>query len=78
MKQTNGKKSNLQSSLELVDPYGALAEPEWRLSVNEIDLETRKDKRLILTKPQTVTLPITNDNSFNTAEYTIGIDKATD
>lgn len=78
LKQTNDKSSNLQGSIVLLDPFGVPDQKSWKLNVNEIDKETRKDKRLVLLKPTTVFFLVTNDSSFNPYEYTVGIDKATD
>lgn len=77
MKQVDGEKTNLMGSLDQVDAYGALVNG-WNIRVNEIDVEARQEKRLILTKPQTVTFRVTNNSGDRPAEYTVGIEKATD
>lgn len=78
LKQTQGDKSNLQSGIILLDTFGVPTQDKWALNVNEIDKETRKDKRLVLVKPATVYFRITNKSTFKVYDYTIGIEKATD
>lgn len=78
MKQADGDKTNIQGALDLLAPNGTLMEPGWRLNMNEIGLEARVEKRLILLKPQTVLFRVTNTQNSKGAEYTIGIEKATD
>lgn len=78
LKQADGVRSNLQGSLVLLDKFGVPDLTDWDLRVNEIDVETRKDKRLVLAKPTTVYFLVTNNSSFKPYEYTVGIEKATD
>lgn len=77
LKQTDGSQSNLQGALTLLDRFGVAAREDWKLNVNEIGAETRKDKRLVLVKPATVFFLVTNDGSL-AYDYTVGIEKATD
>ena len=69
------KRSNLSGNLERWDPYG-LEIPRWHLDMNEIGLEARQEKRLILLKPTTVYFRVLNTDA--PVEYTVGIEKATD
>jgi hypothetical protein len=78
LKQTDGKSTNLQGNIVLLDEFGVPDRTEWKLTVNEIDVEARKDKRLVLVKPATVYFLVSNDSSFVPYEYTVGIEKATD
>jgi hypothetical protein len=78
LKQTGDKSSNLQGSLILMDKFGVPDRMDWKLLVNEIDKEVRKDKRLVLVKPATIYFLVSNDNNFLPYEYTVGIEKVTD
>lgn len=69
------KNSNLIGELERWDPYG-LQTPVWDINLNEIGIEARNDKRLILTKPATVYFRVLNEDA--PVEYTVGIEKATE
>ncbi len=69
------KNSNLIGELQRWDPYG-LKGTYWNLDLNEIGLEARTDKRLILTKPTVVYFRVLNEDA--PVEYTVGIEKATD
>lgn len=78
LKQADGVSSNLQGKVVLLDKFGVPDKTDWAFNVNEIDKEARKDKRLLLIKPATIYLLVTNDSSFKAFEYTVGIEKATD
>jgi hypothetical protein len=78
MKQPDNDKTNLQGKLDLMDAFGVPSPMDWRLHVNEIGLDTRQEKRLLLLKPQTLIFRVTNDSSFKPVEYIVGIEKATD
>lgn len=78
LKQTGTDSSNLQGDIVLLDKFGVPDSTSWKLNVNEIDKEARKDKRLVLIKPATVYFMVTNGNSSKTYDYTVGIEKATD
>ena len=77
MKQTNKDKTNLQGQLDLIDAFGVPDADNWRLNVNEIGLDTRQEKRLLLLKPRTVIFRVVNGSSSRPVEYTIDIEKAT-
>jgi len=74
-RQDGETRSNLMGDLQRWDPYG-LKIQSWNINMNEIGLEARVDKRLILTKPTTVFFRVLNTDA--PVEYTVGIEKATD
>lgn len=78
LKQSDGMKGTLQGDLTLLDSFGAADKSDWNLNVNEIDIETRKEKRLVLLKPTTILLLVTNTNTSHAYEYTVGIEKTTE
>lgn len=76
MKTPDGERTNLQGQIDQLDQYG-FRMPSWQVRMNEIAQEARKEERLILTKPRTVYLRVTN-NQDKPREYIVGIEKATD
>ena len=78
LKQVSKDNSNLQGTVRLLDKFGVPLEDDWLLSVNEIDTEARKDKRLVLVKPAVVYFMVTDTNTSKAYDYTVGIEKATD
>ncbi len=74
-RQDGATNSNLIGELERWNPYG-LKGDYWKLNMNEIGLEARTEKRLILTKPTIVYFRVLNED--DPVEYTVGIEKATD
>jgi hypothetical protein len=78
LKQTDGGSSNLMGSLVLLDKFGVPDKQNWKLNVNEIDKETRSDKRLVVIKPATYYFLVTNSDGSKVYDYTVGIEKATD
>ena len=75
-KRTDGTSSNVQADLELLDEYGAKADPSWKLNLNEIGVEARRDKPLVLGKPKTLIFKVMTQNA--PLEYTIDIEKGAD
>lgn len=78
LKQPDDISSNLQGSLDEMDAVGVPVEPRWELTVNQIGKDGRVEKRLLLLKPQTLILRVTNENNSRQTEYTVDIEKATD
>src|SRR5205085_12412101 len=75
-KRTDGQNSNVQADLELLDEFGVRAEPRWTLNLNEIGVEARRDKSLVLGKPKTLIYKVMTQHS--PLEYTIDIEKGAD
>ncbi|MBC8140324.1 MAG: hypothetical protein H7Y38_02655 [Armatimonadetes bacterium] len=75
LKNGSDKNENITASLLLLDRYGIAAKPDWRLDIVQSGSESRKEKTLTLTEPGEVYFLLTNDNSVESYEYTIGIQK---
>lgn len=72
-KQASGKSDSLIGSLDRYDAYGFRV-PLWKVDIGSIGLEARQEKRLVITKEQTVILRAF-DSDFP-VEYTVGIEKS--
>ncbi len=78
MKQGDGKSTNIFGEVVMLDQYGVVNKnPSFNFHINETDVETRKEEKLRLLKPQTVIFRVDNTNS-KAMDYTLGIEKDTD
>lgn len=75
LKRVDGKNSSVIGSLDRFDGFGFRIF-DWNINVSELGSEARKDKQLILSKPQTVIFRVSNPDA--PVDYIIGIEKSTD
>jgi len=71
-RQKSGKRDSLIGYLDRFDKFGFRV-PLWQVAIGEVGIETRKEKQLVLTKPETVVFRVTNNDA--PVEYVIGIEK---
>ena len=70
-KQLDRVNTNLMGQIEQVDPFG-LQGVKHLVFLNEIGVEARQEKRIVVAKPQTLIFRVTNTNN-RPVEYVVGI-----
>ncbi len=71
--QTDNNKTNLQGNLQQLTEFGVI-EPNTEIHMNEVDLEARKERMLVLTKPRTLIFRVSTEE--RKLKYDITIEKA--
>ena len=73
-KRQDGSNSNIQIDMEALDEYGMRLSPPWKLSLNEIGTEARREKEILLTKARSMIVKVTNQQV--PMDYVVDIERA--
>lgn len=73
-KRQDGSNSNIQMDLEALDEFGMRLSPPWKLTLNEIGSEARREKELSLSKGRSLIFKVMNQHV--PMEYVVDIERA--